>query len=144
MTERDLEESLRAGYREIVDRSAPGNLRVSVSELPDLVPADRKPALVGRVLPFALAATAATVALAVGIGTALLMLPASAADGSATGFRTALFTSTSAVCVTGLAVVDTATPTVRPIERITATDADASAANAQATALKPLDPATLK
>lgn len=48
-------------------------------------------------------------ALAVGIGTALLMLPASAADGSTTSFRTALFTSTSAVCVTGLAMVDTGT-----------------------------------
>ncbi|WP_435612562.1 TrkH family potassium uptake protein [Streptomyces sp. bgisy159] len=41
------------------------------------------------------------------LGAALLTLPVSSADGTATGFVTALFTSTSAVCVTGLAVVDT-------------------------------------
>ena len=40
---------------------------------------------------------------------ALLSLPLAAEDGSVTGFVTALFTSTSAVCVTGLAVVDTGT-----------------------------------
>ena len=44
---------------------------------------------------------------AIGIGTLILMLPvASQPDGSAP-FLTALFTSTSAVCVTGLIVVDT-------------------------------------
>ncbi|MEV6199069.1 potassium transporter TrkG [Streptomyces sp. NPDC051771] len=48
-------------------------------------------------------------ATAVLIGTGLLMLPASAEDGVATDPLTALFTSTSAVCVTGLAVVDTGT-----------------------------------
>lgn len=42
-------------------------------------------------------------------GTALLMLPLSAESGNATDFVTALFTSTSATCVTGLAVVDTPT-----------------------------------
>ncbi|MGM7671491.1 TrkH family potassium uptake protein [Microbacterium sp. A93] len=42
------------------------------------------------------------------VGTALLMLPLSSADGTWTGFVEALFTSTSAVCVTGLVVVDTA------------------------------------
>ena len=42
------------------------------------------------------------------IGTVLLMLPVSRADGSAP-FVTALFTATSAVCVTGLTTVDTAT-----------------------------------
>ena len=46
---------------------------------------------------------------AVALGTVLLMLPvARAGDGSAT-FLVALFTSTSAVCVTGLVVVDTPT-----------------------------------
>ncbi len=46
---------------------------------------------------------------AIALGTCLLMLPASwAADGSAP-WLTALFTATSAVCVTGLAVVDTGT-----------------------------------
>ncbi|HEX7126463.1 MAG TPA: TrkH family potassium uptake protein, partial [Thermodesulfobacteriota bacterium] len=49
-------------------------------------------------------------AVAVAIGTALLMLPAMAAPGTPpVGFVDALFTATSAVCVTGLASVDTAT-----------------------------------
>lgn len=43
------------------------------------------------------------------LGTGLLALPVAAEDGTATGLVTALFTSTSAVCVTGLAVVDTGT-----------------------------------
>ncbi|MFI8323840.1 TrkH family potassium uptake protein [Streptomyces sp. NPDC085529] len=43
------------------------------------------------------------------LGTFLLMLPVSSEDGGVTGFVTALFTSTSAVCVTGLVVVDTGT-----------------------------------
>jgi trk system potassium uptake protein TrkH len=42
-------------------------------------------------------------------GTLLLMLPMAASDGSATRFIDALFTATSAACVTGLVVVDTAT-----------------------------------
>jgi potassium uptake TrkH family protein len=42
-------------------------------------------------------------------GTALLSLPVSSEKSGATGFVTSLFTSTSAVCVTGLAVVDTGT-----------------------------------
>ena len=45
----------------------------------------------------------------IAIGTVLLMLPFASADGTATDLVTALFTSTSAVCVTGLVVVDTAT-----------------------------------
>jgi trk system potassium uptake protein len=44
---------------------------------------------------------------AIGVGTLLLSLPAAHAPGSAVGFLDALFTATSAVCVTGLAVVDT-------------------------------------
>ncbi len=43
------------------------------------------------------------------LGALLLMLPISASDGSVTPFDQALFTSTSAVCVTGLVVQDTAT-----------------------------------
>ncbi|WP_307790519.1 TrkH family potassium uptake protein [Streptomyces actuosus] len=43
------------------------------------------------------------------VGTVLLSLPIASADGTEPGFVTALFTSTSAVCVTGLAVVDTGT-----------------------------------
>lgn len=45
-------------------------------------------------------------ALLISMGTILLMLPA-ASTGKHIGFVNALFTSTSAVCVTGLAVVDT-------------------------------------
>ena len=44
----------------------------------------------------------------VAIGTVLLLLPIATAPGRATGPLTALFTATSAVCVTGLVVVDTA------------------------------------
>ncbi|MDI6600842.1 MAG: TrkH family potassium uptake protein [Thermoanaerobacteraceae bacterium] len=43
------------------------------------------------------------------IGTILLMLPISSKTGETTPFINALFTSTSAVCVTGLVVVDTGT-----------------------------------
>ncbi len=43
------------------------------------------------------------------LGTALLALPAASADGQSIGFFNSLFTSTSAVCVTGLVVADTGT-----------------------------------
>ena len=43
------------------------------------------------------------------LGTILLMLPISSASGNMTPFSDALFTSTSAVCVTGLVVHDTVT-----------------------------------
>jgi potassium uptake TrkH family protein len=43
------------------------------------------------------------------LGTVLLMLPAASSDGVSAPFVTALFTSVSAVCVTGLVVVDTGT-----------------------------------
>ena len=46
---------------------------------------------------------------AVVVGTLLMMLPAARAEPGTTPLITALFTATSAVCVTGLAVVDTAT-----------------------------------
>lgn len=42
------------------------------------------------------------------VGAALLSLPVAAANGRPTPFLTALFTATSATCVTGLVVVDTA------------------------------------
>ncbi len=44
---------------------------------------------------------------AIFVGAALLMLPVSTASGKGTNFITALFTSTTSVCVTGLTVVDT-------------------------------------
>ena len=46
---------------------------------------------------------------AIAVGTALMMLPAARAESGHAPFVTALFTATSAVCVTGLAVVDTPT-----------------------------------
>nr|WP_281259457.1 potassium transporter TrkG [Prauserella shujinwangii] len=46
-------------------------------------------------------------ATVIAMGTLLLLLPAAAEPGAQTGFVTALFTATSAVCVTGLVVVDT-------------------------------------
>lgn len=53
-------------------------------------------------------ATVIGFALLILMGTILLMLPA-ATTGKPLGFVNALFTSTSAVCVTGLTVVDTGT-----------------------------------
>ncbi|MEE3853381.1 potassium transporter TrkG [Gordonia sp. LSe1-13] len=50
---------------------------------------------------------AAGFALAVVVGTAVLMLPIATESGESTSAVTALFTATSAVCVTGLVVVDT-------------------------------------
>lgn len=49
-----------------------------------------------------------TFLLAIALGTALLMLPAAKAGEGGAPFMTALFTATSAVCITGLIVVDTA------------------------------------
>ena len=46
--------------------------------------------------------------LVIVVGTTLLMLPASTTAGEKTDFLTALFTATSATCVTGLVVADTA------------------------------------
>ena len=45
----------------------------------------------------------------IALGTALLMLPAATTGTGGAAFMTALFTATSAVCVTGLVVVDTPT-----------------------------------
>ncbi|XVV01244.1 TrkH family potassium uptake protein [Actinosynnema sp. CA-248983] len=47
--------------------------------------------------------------LAIAVGTALLSLPVMTESGEGAGFVVALFTATSAVCVTGLVVVDTGT-----------------------------------
>ena len=47
--------------------------------------------------------------LMIALGTALLMLPCASADGQAAPFREAFFTATSASCVTGLVLRDTAT-----------------------------------
>lgn len=62
----------------------------------------------GRALPPALV-LALGFALMIAIGTVVLMLPVSSAAGQWTPFIDALFTATSAVCVTGLVVVNTGT-----------------------------------
>ena len=62
--------------------------------------------------PKALSATkiiAITFALIILVGTGLLMLPAASRSGVSCGFRPALFTATSATCVTGLVLYDTYT-----------------------------------
>ncbi|MCD0453367.1 TrkH family potassium uptake protein [Actinocorallia sp. API 0066] len=46
---------------------------------------------------------------AVAVGTGLLALPVASADGEGAGLLTALFTATSSICLTGLAVVGTDT-----------------------------------
>ena len=48
-------------------------------------------------------------AIAIAVGTALLMLPIAKAGPGGASLLEALFTATSAICVTGLTVVDTAT-----------------------------------
>ena len=60
-----------------------------------------------RVIPERLIAYAFALVILVGAG--FLMLPVAVAAGDGASFLTALFTSTSAVCVTGLTVVDTGT-----------------------------------
>ena len=50
---------------------------------------------------------AVTFALIILLGAVLLTLPAASRDGVSCGFRPALFTSTSATCVTGLVLYDT-------------------------------------
>lgn len=47
--------------------------------------------------------------LAIALGTALLLLPAATADGHGAPLLDAAFTAVSAICITGLTVVDTAT-----------------------------------
>ncbi|MEC4717827.1 potassium transporter TrkG [Noviherbaspirillum sp. CPCC 100848] len=54
-------------------------------------------------------AVALSFLVAIAVGTVLLMLPVSRAEGPGAPWLIALFTSVSAVCVTGLAVVDTGT-----------------------------------
>ncbi|MDD7969352.1 TrkH family potassium uptake protein [Actinomycetospora lemnae] len=51
----------------------------------------------------------AAFALGVAAGTGLLLLPVSSADGEGASLLESVFTATSAVCVTGLVTVDTAT-----------------------------------
>src|SRR4051812_49831155 len=71
------------------------------------MPGRRSP--VDAVLRRPAAAVVVGFAAAVVVGTVVLMLPVATADGASVGWVTALFTTVSAVCVTGLVVVDTPT-----------------------------------
>ena len=52
------------------------------------------------------------------LGTLLLSLPISSQSGESTSLLTSMFTAVSASCVTGLVVVDTATPQMTAISII--------------------------
>ena len=87
----------------------PGDQRIRVElvkpreyHVPSSVPVRRPPPPPAVVLIIGFA-------ILIAIGTVVLMLPVSSAAGTWTDPLTALFTATSAVCVTGLVVVDTAT-----------------------------------
>jgi trk system potassium uptake protein len=69
----------------------------------------RKENILRRLLSHPVRAVPVAFLLVILIGAALLMLPAARTDGGSEGFMPALFTSVSAVCVTGLIIVDTAT-----------------------------------
>ena len=69
----------------------------------------RKANIVRRILTHPVRAVPVAFLMVIILGAALLMLPASRTDPDAGAFMDALFTSVSAVCVTGLVTVDTAT-----------------------------------
>ncbi|HUG31071.1 MAG TPA: potassium transporter TrkG [Candidatus Limnocylindria bacterium] len=87
----------RIGDRRVrIERVKPRDYRV---QAPKRIKRPRSPAVVLLV----------GFTLMIGLGTVLLSLPVASADGTWTAPLTALFTATSAVCVAGLVVVDTAT-----------------------------------
>jgi potassium uptake TrkH family protein len=71
--------------------------------------AGRKENIIRKVMSHPVRAVPLAFLLVIIIGAALLMLPVSRTDPGADTFMAALFTSVSAVCVTGLITVDTAT-----------------------------------
>ncbi|MGH2428873.1 MAG: TrkH family potassium uptake protein [Candidatus Limnocylindria bacterium] len=86
----------------------PGDKRVRVSRVqPQEFTV--KPAKKLRAGPHPAFSLVIAFAVLIAIGTVLLMLPIAAQDGRATPFVDALFTATSAACVTGLVVLDTGT-----------------------------------
>jgi trk system potassium uptake protein TrkH len=86
----------------------PGDRRVRVERMRPQEFTLKAPKRLRRAPPPALSLLILFLVL-ISVGTVLLMLPVAAADGSATRFIDALFTATSAACVTGLVVLDTAT-----------------------------------
>ena len=86
----------------------PGDRRIRVERVKPLDYQVAAPRRVKRPLSPS-AVLVAGFGLMVAVGTTLLMLPFATEPGARTDLITALFTATSAVCVTGLVVVDTAT-----------------------------------
>jgi trk system potassium uptake protein TrkH len=86
----------------------PGDRRVHIARVRPLIVDVAPRRAIRKPIPPALLVMGGFAAL-IAIGTVLLALPLSAASGTWTDPITALFTATSAVCVTGLVVVDTAT-----------------------------------
>jgi trk system potassium uptake protein TrkH len=86
----------------------PGDRRVRVQRRTPETVTVKQPRRIRRPPPPALTLLMIFVVL-ITLGTALLMLPIATVEGASTGFLDALFTATSAACVTGLVVVDTAT-----------------------------------
>ena len=85
----------------------PGDRRVRVErQRPELVTVKAPRRL--RRAPSPALSLLALFAILIAAGTALLMLPFATAAGESTRFLDALFTATSAACVTGLVVFDTA------------------------------------
>lgn len=95
--------------------SGPANIRVEVQSLRKIYACLRNirgPLLAADSMKFLLHPTrvvALAFLIAIVIGTLLLILPVSSADATSAPLLIALFTSVSAVCVTGLVVVDTGT-----------------------------------
>jgi trk system potassium uptake protein len=85
----------------------PGDRRVRVQRTRPEQFTVRQPRRMRRAPPPAVTLLGLFVVL-ISVGTILLMLPIAAADGQPTRFVDALFTATSATCVTGLVVLDTA------------------------------------
>jgi trk system potassium uptake protein TrkH len=88
--------------------SRPGDrrIRIELTKPREFEVTQRKPV---RKPPSAAVALVVGFLILIAVGTALLALPVAAANGASASLLVALFTATSAVCVTGFAVVDTAT-----------------------------------
>ena len=70
-------------------------------------PKDKQKKMLGKRAISPTRIIAITFAVIIAVGTILLMLPVASRSGQSNGFRTALFTATSATCVTGLTMGDT-------------------------------------
>ncbi|MGQ0607218.1 MAG: potassium transporter TrkG, partial [Chloroflexota bacterium] len=90
------------------ESSRPGDRRVRVQRTQPQAFTVKAPKRL-RAAPTPAASLLLLFAVLITAGTGLLMLPIATNDGSTTRFIDALFTATSAACVTGLVVLDTAT-----------------------------------